>query len=113
MDRSRKPVPATRNPNRYQAPLSGSNAWGVSPTDRPSSERASLLIEGAADKWAAVLSLVVRAQLGITLSATRDGGALSITLLSEDGPQKRYCATPEELDAALGALTDHLTALAL
>lgn len=83
------------------------NLWGGdAPVDRGGG-RASALARHPGERWANLLSIVVGTGLGITISGTRDGGALALTLFTADGPSKRYAANPEELDALLDALQDY------
>jgi hypothetical protein len=59
------------------------------------------------DRWAKTLALVVRSGAGITISGTRDGGALSLTLLNDGLPAKRYASNRDELTRMLDTLEDY------
>jgi hypothetical protein len=84
--------------------------WGVDESDTPSAERASTLASDAGERWGRALAIVVRSGAGITISGTRDGGALSLTLLNDGIPAKRYAATGEELGRLLDTLEDYCAA---
>ncbi len=94
-----------------QAYLNGRAAgiWGTGPDDGGRSNRASGLASQAGEKWGGIISLVVGTGCGVTISGTRDGGALSITLLSDGVPIKRYASDFEELSTLLEALQDHIS----
>lgn len=71
------------------------------------------LDEVTADKAAKLGDVVcnlVGAGFGIILAPTRDGGALSITLLDGDDREKGYAGDSEQLDGILEALDDQATA---
>jgi hypothetical protein len=50
----------------------------------------------------------VGAGLGVVIAPTRDGGAVSITILDGDSREKGYAADPDEFDALLGGLNDYV-----
>lgn len=52
------------------------------------------------------LDKALGAGCAVLLGHTRDGGALVLTILDGDDRHRTYCATDEELDAAIIAMTD-------
>lgn len=87
----------------------GGLGWGDVPTEPSGASRVSALVEGAESEWVGILGLVVESGYGLTISATRDGGALSLSLLTDTGPLKRYASHPDELAQLLGGLRTYLT----
>lgn len=63
-----------------------------------------------ASKLGEVVCNLIGAGYGIILAPTRDGGAISITLLDGDDREKGYAGDPEQLDGILEALDDQATA---
>lgn len=82
------------------------NRFRGATADRSRSQRASIVAASAGETWGNVLSLVVAAGWGITISGTRDGGALSLSLLQDGEPIKQYATDSQELGALLQDLKD-------
>lgn len=83
--------------------------WGTAPPQENGSSRVRMLIDQVGTDWADLLALVADCGYGLTVSATRDGGALSLSLLTDTGPQKRYAGHPDELVELITALRAYLT----
>jgi hypothetical protein len=54
----------------------------------------------------AVIDGIVSHGDAVIIARTSDGGAVAITILSDDGRAKHYAAGQEELDAAFAALAE-------
>ena len=74
--------------------------YGSLGADKPSSETASWEDADQEELWRTVLA-VTNAGDGITLSKTRDGGALSIVLLSGNDRVRLYARGAEEVSERL------------
>lgn len=84
-------------------------AWGEPAPSDSGASRTRMLIEGAETHWTDLLALVTECGYGLTVSATRDGGAVSLSLLTDGGPQKRYAGHPDELESLLTQLRSYLS----
>lgn len=84
-------------------------SWSDVPTDGSGASHVRTLVEGVGAEWVDVLTLVVESGYGLTISATRDGGALALSLLTEQGPLKRYAGHPDEVAQLIRGLRTHLT----
>jgi hypothetical protein len=56
-----------------------------------------------------MLDTLIQAGCAAIIGATRDGGALVLTVLDGDTRHRTYCSTIEELDEAVTALTIYYT----
>jgi hypothetical protein len=54
----------------------------------------------------AIIDGVISNGDAIIIARTSDGGALALTILSDDGRAKQYAAGQEELNAAFAALAE-------
>jgi len=88
-------------------PPGQASLWGTDLGDDQDASRAGVLAETAGARWSKTLGLVVRSGAGLTISGTRDGGALSLTLLNDGLPAKRYATTADELARMLDTLDDY------
>lgn len=107
---TRRRTPSQRRTDKATEAIPLPDFWGAGPTSGGGNNRASELVVAASEKWVPVLSLVVATGVGLTISSTRDGGAVALSLLTDSGPVKRYCAHADELEQALDALHAHLAA---
>ena len=104
-----------RSPTLEQATAradGATNTWGASVEGAGRSGRAGSLVNGAAEHWVGTLAAVVAAGWGVTVSGTRDGGAVCICLLVDGQPTKKYAGTPEDLETLLGELHDYAVSAA-
>lgn len=76
---------------------------------RGTGPRCDEITEGRAAKLGEVVCDVLGAGLGIIFAPTRDGGAISITLLDGTEREKGYAGDPGQLDALVEAVSDTAT----
>jgi hypothetical protein len=67
----------------------------------------SLKTDEGARNWG-LLCEVVDAGIGVLIGRTRDGGAVSMTVLDGDERFRSYGSTDEEVDAMFGALRNFI-----
>lgn len=68
------------------------------------------ITKGKAARIGDIVCDVIGSGLGVILAPTRDGGAVSITLLDGEDREKGYAGDSEQLDGLLDALGDFATA---
>ncbi len=54
----------------------------------------------------AILDRVIEAGAALIVARTRDGGAIALTLLNDDGREKTYAVSQADLDDALSELAN-------
>lgn len=89
-----------------EVPRSGGAFERLVPDRRPSSSQLSLADGQAKNNWSHLVA-AVDAGIAVAISATRDGGAISVTIWKGDKRYREYCTSAGELDVvfeALGAL---------
>jgi len=59
---------------------------------------------GRSENFALAIDGALNSGLAIILGRTRDGGAISITLLAGEERHRTYCASQDELDEACAAI---------
>lgn len=69
--------------------------------ERNGQGRVDQLLDGADTVLGEAVRLALGAGVGVLLSPTRDGGALSVTLYVGDDRYRGYAASPEEFTALL------------
>lgn len=93
-----------RNERRRQvakgapAPSAKGNPFGRSGRDPGTVRFADVATLGG------VIDAIVGAGCAVTFGRTRDGGAVSVTVLDDDDRWRQYCASAEDLSDALTAL---------
>lgn len=108
-----KPTKSTPSQNG-RSPLDAaalSNPWGDDGQQRRSGERAGQLVAAVESDWVATIRAVVTAGMGLTVSGTRDGGAVCVALLRDGAAAKKYAGDPDELAELLAKLRDYLGSL--
>ena len=108
-----KPTKSTPSQNG-KSPLDAallSNPWGDDGHERRSGERAGQVVAAVAGDWVETIRAVVTAGMGLTVSGTRDGGAVCVALLRDGTAAKKYAGDPEELSELLARLRDYLGSL--
>ena len=73
----------------------------------PGGNRTNQIIPEGSTRLGDAIRFAVGAGLGVVIAPTRDGGALSITILDGDSREKGYASDPDEFDALLGGLNDY------
>ena len=84
--------------------------WAEPGDDPTRGARAGSIVGTVGDAWVGTLRAVVTAGYGLTVSGTRDGGAVCIALLRDGEALKKYASDPDELGVLLERLRDHLSA---
>jgi uncharacterized protein YcgI (DUF1989 family) len=87
----------------------GAGRYGSLGADKPSTEMASWEDADQEEIWRTIIA-VTNAGDGITLSKTRDGGALSIVLLSGDQRVRLYARGADEVSERLKEIRVQLEA---
>lgn len=64
----------------------------------------------SADNFGNTVDKIIGAGCGVILAATRDHGAIVITVLDGDTRHRTYCSSSTELEEALDSLNDYYTA---
>lgn len=62
------------------------------------------------EKWVHAIRMALSAGIGVTFSATSDGGAVSVTVYDGGERLRSYAASAEEFVELLEALGDHASA---
>lgn len=84
--------------------------WGDGASAGGPRERAAAIVGSGGARWCELLQAVVSAGYGLTVSATSDGGAVSLALLVDGQPHKRYANEPDALAGLMEVLLERLSA---